>query len=181
MADGYTQLREDSDIIVHADDLPPDSPIEVVRPRARGEKVSARLATQDGEVTTSNGEPLRYRAGEHFLVDYESGGRAVVRKDIFEKTYRKIGRDTFRKRDNLRLRAAVADADMQISTLEGVKTAHRGDWIMIGVADELWPVPAKEAREKYKSASVIGWTGVGTTIALVFILLLFVTMVVTPQ
>ena len=178
MADGYTHTDE-PEIIVHADDLPPHAPIEVVRPRHSGGKVRARLAVQDGEVASGTGEPLRYRAGEHYLVDYETGGRAVVRKDIFEKTYRKIGGGFFKKRENLRLRASVADEDMQIGTLEGVKTAHRGDWIMIGVADELWPVPAKEARAKYKPASVIGWTGVGTTVALVFVMLVFVSMVAT--
>lgn len=181
MADGHTAPAYEREIIITPDDLPADAPIEVVRPRHGGEKVRAHLAREDGHVETTTGEQLNYTAGVHYLVDYGSGARAVVRKDIFEKTYRKIGRDTFRKRHNLRLRASVADSDMQVATLEGVKTAHRGDWIMIGVADELWPVPAEEAHQKYKPASVIGWTGVGTTVALVFFMLLFVTLVAAPQ
>lgn len=181
MADGYAHRANETEIIVTADDLPPDAPIEVVRPRHSGEKIRAHLAQHDGEVTTSNGEPLQYRAGEHYLVEYDTGTRAVVRKDIFAKTYRRAGLGMFMKRHNLRLRASVANAEMQVATLEGLKTAHRGDWIMIGVADELWPVSAQEAHEKYRPASAIGWTGVGATVALVFLLLVFATMIATPH
>ena len=110
-----------------------------------------------------------------------SSGRDVVRKDIFEKTYRQVRPGVFKKRHNLRLRASVADHDMRIETLDGVKDARRGDWIMIGVADELWPVPEHEARANYKRASIIGWTGVGTTVLMVFLMLLFVTMVAAPH
>ncbi len=181
MADGHTRRNDEPEIIVTADDLSPDAPIEVVRPRHDGEKIRAHLATQDGETTTRTGATLQYLAGGHYVVEYDGGDRAIIRKDIFDKTYRKVGRDTFKKRHNLRLRASVADQDMRVETLDGVKTVHRGDWIMIGVADELWPLSASEARERYKPASVIGWTGVGTTVLLVFLLLLFVTLIATPQ
>lgn len=180
MADGYAQRANEPELIITADDLPADAPIEVVRPRHKGERTIAHLATNNGEVLTDGGETLHYSAGEHYIVEHRTGGKSVVRKDIFEKMYRPSRGGLFKKRHNLRLRASVADTDMQISTLEGVKTAHRGDWIMIGVADELWPVPEHEARLKYKRASIIGWTGVGTTVLMVF-LLLFVTLIATPR
>jgi hypothetical protein len=39
-----------------------------------------------------------------------------------------------------------------VQTLEGPQVAHPGDWIMQGVAGELWPVPHEKARQKYQPA-----------------------------
>lgn len=160
-------------------DLPPHTPIRIVRPRGRGERVMAILAKTDGEIQTQSGSDAKYRAGEHYIVDYPSGERQVVRRDIFERTYRNTRPGVFRKKTDIRYRAAVAQEELQVATLEGQRIAHPGDWIMIGVADELWPVPAADAKRKYKGVPAVGWTGVGTTVFLVFLLLAFVAWIAT--
>jgi len=160
-------------------DLPPGTPLRIVRARGRGERVIALLAKDDGVAATQDGQRIPYRAGEHYLVDYPSGARQVVRRDIFEKTYRRTRSGAFRKNTDIRYRAAIATTPLQVETLEGPRTAHAGDWIMIGVADEMWPVPAAEATRKYKGVPAVGMTGVATTIGLVFVLLAFVAWVST--
>lgn len=160
-------------------DLPSDTRIRIVRPRGRGEKVMALLAKSDGEILTQDGAPVRYRAGEDYVVDYASGARQVVRRDVFEKTYRKIRPGIFRKNTDIRYRAAILRDRVQVSTLEGVRDAKPGDWVMIGVAEEMWPVPAAEAERKYKGVTSVGLTGVATTIFLVFLLLAFVAWIST--
>ena len=160
-------------------DLPLHTPITVVTPRNGVRKVRAALADQDGEFTTTAGNRVAYRNGADYIVDDELGARTVVRKDIFEKSYRRIARGLYKTRHNLRLRAAVADRDMDVMTLDGVRTAHRTDWIMIGVADEMWPAPVEVAREKYRPVSAVGWTGVGVTIVAVFALLMFAMVMAT--
>lgn len=174
MPDGFAaQNAEQLPRIETPDDLPLQTPIEVVRPRGGVRKVRAVLANHDGAIVTTAGDRVPYHKGADYLVDDELGVRTVIRRDIFEKSYRRIGRDLFRTRHNLRLRAAVADRDMNIVTPAGERVAHRTDWIMIGVVDEMWPVPAEVARVKYKPVSAVGWTGVGVTILGVFTLLMF--------
>jgi hypothetical protein len=160
-------------------DLPSNTRLRIVRPKGSGEKVMALLAKADGEIFNDGGQPVKYRAGEHYIVDYPSGSRQVVRRDIFEKTYRKVRAGVFRKNTDIRYRAAIVREHLKIGTLEGVREAKPGDWVMIGVADEMWPVPADEAARKYKGVSAVGLTGVGTTIALVFLLLAFVAWIST--
>lgn len=160
-------------------DLPSNTPLRIVRPRGRGEKVLALLAKADGEIITQDGVHVPYTAGEHYVVDYDNGSRQVVRRDIFERTYRKVREGVFRKKTDIRYRAAILQAPLNVETLEGVRAAHAGDWVMIGVADEVWPVPADEAKRKYKGVPAVGLTGVATTIALVFLLLAFVAWIST--
>ncbi len=176
MPDGAFPLP---DIVRTPHDLPSNTRIRIVRPRGRGEKVMALLANLDGEILTQDGQPVRYKAGEDYVVDYASGARQVVRRDVFEKTYRKIRPGVFRKNTDIRYRAAILRDAAQIGTLEGVREANAGDWVMIGVAEEMWPVPAAEAERKYKGVTSVGLTGVGTTIFLVFLLLAFVAWIST--
>lgn len=176
MADG---LFDHARRVAAPHDLPSNTPLRIVRPRGRGEKVLALLAKSDGEVVTEDGVRVPYAAGAHYIVDYPSGARQVVRRDIFEKTYRKVRAGVFRKKTGIRYRAAILRAPAVIATLEGDRAANVGDWVMIGVADEMWPVPAAEAARKYKGVPAVGVTGVGTTIALVFLLLAFVAWIST--
>ena len=175
MPDGFfaDQNAQTMPLVETPDDLPLHSSIEIVHPRGRARKVRAVLADQDGEIVTPSENRLPYHRGADYIVDDELGTRAIVRKDIFEKSYRRIGRGLFKTRHGLRLRAVVADRDLNIATLDGEQVAHRTDWIMIGVADEMWPLPAEVARAKYKPASAIGWTGVGVTILAAFVLVMF--------
>jgi hypothetical protein len=119
-----------------------------VRPKPDGERVRARRAEADHKVTTQQGE-LRARGGEDFIVTYENGDRAVVRQDIFEKTYEPAGIGVYKKRSDIVLRYFTLERPALIHTLEGEQRAEPGDWIMQGVAGELWPVPQDQALQKY--------------------------------
>jgi hypothetical protein len=171
MADGQFSH---ANIIKKPAELPPHTPIRIVRLRGRGKKVAAALASTDGEILTELGTPVRYTAGDHYLVERPSGRRDVIRRDIFERTHRKIGESLYRENDDIRYRAAIAKTELNIATDDGVRTAREGDWVMIGVADEMWPLPADQAKRKYKGVPAVGITGVVTTIGLVFALLAFV-------
>ena len=107
--------------------------------RAEGE---TRVETEGG-VLVANG-------GADYIVQYEDGARAIVHDDIFQRTYTSIGRGMFEKRTDIVLNYFVLDRDAVVETLEGEQRAKRGDWVMEGVAGELWPVPRAKAREKYE-------------------------------
>jgi hypothetical protein len=119
-----------------------------VRPKPDGERVRARRAEADHEVTTAHGK-LRARGGEDFIVTYGRGDHAVVRGDIFEKTYQPDGNGAYKKRSDIVLRYFTLERPALIHTLEGEQRAEPGDWIMQGVAGELWPVPQDKALQKY--------------------------------
>ena len=48
----------------------------------------AKLADHDGTVETSWGEPLQYTAGNDYIVRHGPNDYGVVKKDIFQKTYK---------------------------------------------------------------------------------------------
>jgi hypothetical protein len=48
----------------------------------------AKLADHDGSVKTSWGETLNYKTGEDYIVNHGSNDYGVVKKDIFNKTYK---------------------------------------------------------------------------------------------
>lgn len=172
MADGHFSPAT---VVATPSDLPPHTPIRIVRPRGHGERVAASLPTANGQIINSHGETVRYRAGEDYVVERRSGRRDVVARDIFERTFKRLGRrGGFREDTDIRYRAGIATRELHVATREGVRTAREGDWVMIGVTDEMWPVPADVAKRKYKGVPAVGVTGVVTTIALVFALLAFV-------
>lgn len=154
-------------------ELPAHTPIRIVRPRGHGERVAAAIAPHNGEIMNADGHVVPYRAGEDYLVEHRSGQRDVVPREIFERTFKRR-KHGFREDTDIRYRAAIAPTELHIATREGVKTAREGDWIMIGLRDEMWPVPADVAKRKYKGVPAVGVTGVVTTIGLVFALLAFV-------
>lgn len=119
-----------------------------VRPKRGGERVRARRAEADHEVTTARGK-LRARGGEDFIITYGPNDRAVIRGDIFEKTYEADGIGVYKKRSDIVLRYFTLERPALIHTLEGEQRAEPGDWIMQGVAGELWPVPREKALRKY--------------------------------
>ncbi len=119
-----------------------------VRPKRVGERVRARRAEADHDVATAHGK-LRARGGKDFIVTYAAGEDAVVRGDIFENTYEPDGIGVYKKRSDIVLRYFTLERPALIHTLEGVQRAEPGDWIMQGVAGELWPVSADKALQKY--------------------------------
>lgn len=120
-----------------------------IRPRAVQMPVRAWRAEADREIETKEGR-LHARGGEDFIVDHGEGSYAVVKPDIFERTYELLGGGLYRKRTDVTLRYFTLDHAATIQTLEGAHHANKGDWIVQGVNGELWPVPPEAAREKYE-------------------------------
>jgi hypothetical protein len=136
---------------LHIKAPPPNVAWRKVRPRGDQELVRAWLAEADSKVRTPQG-PFNARAGKDYIVQGEDGERRVVRGDIFKRTYEPAGDGGFRKRRDLVLRYFTLDRPALIETLEGPRRAAPGDWIMQGVAGELWPAPRAEALQKYEPA-----------------------------
>lgn len=122
-----------------------------VRSRNRQETVRAWRAEGDHRIRAARGSLLA-RGGLDYILETADGDHAVVRSDIFERTYEPLGGGLYRRRGDLRLRYFTLDRLALIKTLEGVQEAQPGDWIMQGVAGELWPVPRAEAERKYEPA-----------------------------
>lgn len=113
--------------------------------------VRARCAEAETSVETGQGV-LVARGGADYIVTYDDGARAVVRSDIFKKTYEPRADGAFVKRTDVVMRCFILDRAATVETLEGPQHAARGDWVIEGVAGELWPVPKAKAREKYEPA-----------------------------
>ncbi len=122
-----------------------------VRPRADQLPVRAWPAEADHRIHSGRGT-LMARGGKDFIVETASGDHSVVRSDIFERTYEALGGGLYRKREDVELRYFTLDRPAIVKTLEGEQEAEAGDWIMQGVAGELWPAPRAEAERKYEHA-----------------------------
>lgn len=121
-----------------------------VKPRKLG-VFQAELAITDGEVRTDQGA-LKYKAGQHYILTSRHTPTSVVRRDIFERTYRKRILGGYEKRPDVVYRYFTLDHPALVKTAEGPQRAEPGDWIIEGVAGELWPVSAHEAQRKYAPA-----------------------------
>jgi hypothetical protein len=119
------------------------------RPRPDNTSVRAWRAEADHTIRTNQGV-LRAGGGQDYIIEYDDGDHAVVRADIFERTYEALGGGLYRKRADIVLRYFTLKRPAAVETLEGVQEAKPGDWIMQGVAGELWPVPREKALEKYE-------------------------------
>ncbi len=130
---------------------PADVAWREARPKPDLTPVHAWRAEADHNVHTHQGV-LQARGGRDFIIDYGNGDHAVVRADIFERTYEPAGDGLYRKRDDIKFRFFTLKERALVQTLEGVQEAAPGDWIMQGVAGELWPVPHDKALDKYELA-----------------------------
>jgi hypothetical protein len=135
-----------SDAIVS--EPPDDVEWRLARPKPNQPAVRARRAEADCVVTTAQGQ-LHARGGKDYLVTYDLDDHAVVDAEIFERTYKALGSGLFRKRSDIILRYFTVDYPCVVETKEGEQRAAAGDWIMQGVAGELWPVPREKALQKY--------------------------------
>jgi hypothetical protein len=118
-----------------------------IRVREGAEAVQARLAKRNGVLETDYG-PMRYHAGKHYLL--ESGrNKSVVRRDIFERTYRRREDGLYSKRTDIVYRCVILDEPVFVRTLEGLERGDADDWIVQGVLGEVWPVSAESARTLY--------------------------------
>src|ERR1700755_2703002 len=85
-------------------------------PRRDNDIVHAELATEDRDVETAHGV-LKARKGEDMIVSYAPGDHAVVRRDLFERTY-EPAHGGFRKRTDVQLRYFTLDRPAIVETLE---------------------------------------------------------------
>lgn len=122
-----------------------------VRAKANQTPVRAWLAEKDTHVRADTGK-LRARAGQDYVLQYDVDDFAVVRGDIFNATYEPLGGGLYRKNPEVVLRYFTLDRPALVHTLEGPQAAEPDDWIVQGVAGELWPVPREKAAQKYDPA-----------------------------
>lgn len=108
----------------------------------------AHVAEASHAIKSSHGV-LHTRVGEDMIVNHD-GESAVVRRDIFERTYKALGGGIYAKRQDVVLRYFTLPKSVTIETIEGPQRAEAGDWIIQGVAGELWPVAKEKALEKYE-------------------------------
>lgn len=111
--------------------------------------VSARMASEDGEITTAWGAKLHYRAGRDMIVGEAQNDARPVRADIFEATYRQTEDGSWVKRSDVPLGFVVASRNQTIQTLEGPVEAKKGDHILIGAIGEMWPVKPEKFAQRY--------------------------------
>ncbi len=119
-----------------------------VRPREGQIPVRAWVADKAGTVRKPNG-PLYYQRGD-YLVEHNSEDIGVVRREVFDKSYRAVGSGEYVKRTDIELRYFTLPYDAVILTDEGPQEAKAGDWIMHGLVGEIWPIDADKARQKYE-------------------------------
>lgn len=127
---------------------PDDVEWRLARPKPNQRAVRARRAEADCTVSTAQGQ-LKARGGKDYIVTYDLDDHAVIDAGIFEQTYTSLGSGLFRKRADIVLRYFTLDYPATVETKEGAQRAAPGDWIMQGVAGELWPVPQDKALTKY--------------------------------
>jgi hypothetical protein len=120
-----------------------------LRPRPDAAPVRAWRAERTGHLQTGGGE-LRYRAGRDFIVEHGPRDFSVVRADIFEKTYERIDVDRYVRRADVTLHYFTLDRAVHVKTLEGIQAAEAGDWTLVGVKGELWPVKAHHGAAKFE-------------------------------
>ena len=116
-----------------------------------GPAVDAHLAQDNGFLRSPRGH-MRYRAGKHYLITRQDGEQSVVKRSVFERTYRQRQDGQFEKRTDITYRYFTLVHTVVIATLEGPQRANAGDWIVEGVDGEMWPVKPERAAEIYDPA-----------------------------
>ena len=125
----------------------PADKVEIAYPRS-GAPVGAALATADGALT-SGSTTYRVRKNLDYVLDDGAGNQWVVRKDIFDKTYKKLRSGKFQKRDDFPVGYFVAEADGVVNSLEGPNPYSKGDYILIGPAGEMWNQTPERFAQRY--------------------------------
>lgn len=144
----WTFSRHRRAALPRLDRPPPGVRWRQARPKPSAEPVRAELVRASGEIKTPRGA-LRYEAGKHYIVRYGPGDYAPVRRKLFEQIYRRRDDGRFEKRTDIVLRYFTLNYPAVIEALAGVEVAQPGDWIMEGMAGELWPIAARDALEHY--------------------------------
>jgi hypothetical protein len=130
---------------------PEDAEWRWVRPKTNQRPVRAWQAESERTVRTAGGR-LKARAHDDYIVQYDAGHRAVVRGDIFARTYEPLGGGLYRKRSDYAVRCFTLDRPALVHTFEGMQAAETGDCLMLGTAGEMWTMSAEELAAKYEPA-----------------------------
>lgn len=88
---------------------------------------------------------MRAEAGDYVVT--EGDGRWSVQADIFESTYRLRPDGLFEK--TATIRAREVEATLKIATLEGLVHARKGDFLALGPAGDVWPIPPERFLSRY--------------------------------
>ncbi len=100
------------------------------------------------EWTTTGGALLRGEAGD-WLITSAEGGVRTARDAQFRATYEHVQGSVWR-----RIGSVIAwqtQSEVEVHTLEGTVTAHRGDWIVQADDGSTWPVTDPVFRASYEA------------------------------
>jgi hypothetical protein len=117
-----------------------------VRFRRRGE-VAAVRRNEPWTWTTSDGTVMHGAAGDWEVTD-EDGTTRSITPSIFEKTHEPVDGGRWRRVGEIRGRKARPGE--VVHSLEGDQTARLGQWVLRGVEDEEWLVPAEHLEGSYE-------------------------------
>jgi hypothetical protein len=117
-----------------------------VRFRRRGE-VTAVRRNEPWTWTTSDGTVMHGNAGDWEVTD-DDGTTRSISPSIFEKTHEPLDGDRWRRVGEVRGR--LARPGEVVHSLEGDQTARPGQWVLRGVEEEEWLVPAEHLEQSYE-------------------------------
>lgn len=109
--------------------------------------VAARPLSGAHVWVSGTGSVLRAVAGD-WLVTADAGDSWTVTADVFAAGYIRCGAGRYRKRGPVRL--ARVGVPFVVMTLEGSSVGRAGDGLALGVAGDVWPVPAQVATSRYQ-------------------------------
>jgi hypothetical protein len=116
-----------------------------VRFRRRGE-VTAVRRNEPWTWTTADGTVMHGRAGDWEVSDDDGSTRSIT-PSIFERTHEPVDGDRWRRTGEVRGRQARPGE--VVHSLEGDQTARPGQWVLRGIEDEEWLVPAEHLETSY--------------------------------
>lgn len=125
-----------------------DTPRDQVRVAIskQGQVLSIRDAKN--EAVTAWGRTFEAQEGRDYVIGEEQNSARVVRKSIADQSY-EPAEGGVRKKAGVVYGYYVLDKNATIQTLEGPQEANAGDYVMIGVDGEQWPVDPKKFEAQY--------------------------------
>jgi hypothetical protein len=93
-----------------------------------------------------SGDELVGEAGDWLVTDQE-GGERTVRDEVFRRLHRHLDGDRWVRVGSVRARRVGAAEEVR--SLEGVVTAHPGDWVLTDDEGGSWPVSDDYFRSAY--------------------------------
>jgi len=95
--------------------------------------------------TTAGGSRLTGQAGDWLVWDDRSTWSVAA--DLFSSTYEPLGGGRFRKSSTIR--ALRLSEPTEVETVEGFARAEAGDFVALGHAGDVWPIPYEHFHRNY--------------------------------